>query len=142
MSARSKRTGRSSCSNVQDCGSRSGRHRRHCAVCRNRVPSMWSYATSTTSSGRSGTQDRSFFAFHRLTAPGSRPAACASASAQAAQGWPVDVLDGVRRELVDQLGPPLHRERRRDTRRAGEHPSSSYMPSSSDPTTPPDLCQR
>ena len=29
-----------------------GGHRRNCAVCRKRSPCMWSYATSTTSSGR------------------------------------------------------------------------------------------
>ena len=33
---------------------------------------MWSYATSQTRSGRSGSQLRSFPRFHRLVAPGSR----------------------------------------------------------------------
>ena len=42
ISARSKLTGSSSCSNVHERGSRSGRHRTNCAVCRNRFPSMWS----------------------------------------------------------------------------------------------------
>jgi len=39
-SARLNRTGLSSWSYVQDSGSRSGRHRTNCAVCRNRSPSM------------------------------------------------------------------------------------------------------
>src|SRR3712207_8877401 len=38
-------------------------------ICR---PSSWSYLTSTTSSGRSGTQERSLPAFQRLCAPGIR----------------------------------------------------------------------
>ncbi len=42
ISARSKLTGSSSCSNVHERGSRSGRHRTNCPVCRNRFPSMWS----------------------------------------------------------------------------------------------------
>src|SRR5439155_1720291 len=33
---------------------------------------MWSYATSTTSSGRNGSQDKSFPALHRLCPPGMR----------------------------------------------------------------------
>jgi hypothetical protein len=55
-----------------------------------RVPCMWSYATSQTRSGRSGSQLRSFPRFHRLAAPGSRcPLALASscAAAQSRQGW-------------------------------------------------------
>ena len=66
MSARLKLTGSSSWPNPQDAGSRSGRQRTNCAVCRNLVPSMWSYLTSTTRSGRSGTNDRSLPAFQRL----------------------------------------------------------------------------
>ena len=51
---------------MHDEGVRSGRQRTNCAVCRKRVPSMWSYRTSSTRSGRSGTNDRSLPTFHRL----------------------------------------------------------------------------
>lgn len=49
---------------------------------------MWSYATSATRSGLSGTQDRSFLPDQRLGAPGSRAVSCAASSDQAAHGWP------------------------------------------------------
>lgn len=85
-SARSKPTTSSSWAYVQLCGARSGRMRRNCAVCRKRSPSMWSYATSQTHSGRNGTQERSFFPVQRLCAPGSRALSWAASSAQAAHG--------------------------------------------------------
>ena len=61
------------------------------AVCRNRLPSMWSYRTSTTRSGRSGTNERSFFGFQRL--PSALRGVRASAiSASQSQGCPSNVV--------------------------------------------------
>ena len=67
---------------------------------------MWSYATSQTRSGRSGSQDRSLPRFQRLVAPGMRcPFAAASscASAQSRHGWSVERVLAQRRELLDEL---------------------------------------
>ena len=81
---------------------------RNCAVCRNRAPSMWSYATSTTSSGRSGTKLMSLSRFHRLgSPPGARSdGRLAEPRVRLALG------QQVRRELVHQLPAPGHREAR------------------------------
>src|SRR5215470_175401 len=49
----------SSCAYEQSLGFLSGRQQRKCAMCRKRLPCMCSYATSTTSSGRKGSQERS-----------------------------------------------------------------------------------
>src|ERR671919_1715245 len=68
ISARSYVTGSSSCSNVHERGSRSGRHRTNWPVWRRRGPSMWSYLISTTRSGRSGTKVRSLPEAQRLPA--------------------------------------------------------------------------
>ena len=46
------------------------RQRRKVVACRKRSPCRWSYATSATSSGRRGSQDRSLPRFQRLVAPG------------------------------------------------------------------------
>ena len=55
---------------MHDAGSRSGRQRWKRAVWRKRSPCRCSYATSATSSTRSGSQLRSLPAFHRLCAAG------------------------------------------------------------------------
>jgi DNA ligase D-like protein (predicted polymerase) len=59
MSASSCGATTSSCAYVHSCGALSVRQRRNCAMWRKRVPCMCSYATSTTSSGRSGCHERS-----------------------------------------------------------------------------------
>ena len=76
----------SNCSYVQSRGALSIRHRRNCAMCRNRSPCICSYATSTTSSGRTASHDRSFPADHRLCPPGILP--LTTFSAHPAHGWP------------------------------------------------------
>lgn len=111
-------------------------------MCLKRAPfSMWSYATSTTRSGRSGTQDRSFLPDQRLGAPGSRADSCAASSAQAAHGCPrassmrsgsSSATSSARRFIVKAALTPT----------CWSSPRSSYRPSSSEPTTGPLLWKR
>lgn len=102
---------------------------------------MWSYATSATRSGRSGTHDRSFLPVQRLGAPGSLADACAASSAQAAHGWSdtssirsgfSSSTSSARRFIVNAA----------DTPTCWRAPCASYRPSSSEPTTGPLLCSR
>src|SRR5438094_4905429 len=75
---------------------------------------MWSYATSQTRSGRSGSQLRSFPRVHRLVAPGRRcPFALASsrATAQSRHGWS-SIASARSRQLDDELLAHRGRERR------------------------------
>ena len=78
------------------------------AVCRNRLPSMWSYRTSTTRSGRSGTNERSFFGFQRL------PSALRGVRASAISCFPVPGVPVERRDprlqLLEELPTAIHRE--------------------------------
>ena len=101
---------------------------------------MWSYLTSTTRSGRSGTNDRSFCAFHRLCSA-SRGVRVPSSCAAQAHGWPSkEVTSGwssaksSRRFAIGKA--PM-------TPMLCSDPSSVCSPSSSEPTASgPDLCTR
>ena len=122
--------------------SRSGRQRRNWAVCRNRSPSMWSYATSHDPLGPQRHPGQVLLA---------RPAALRARQpgtlvrgllGPGRPGVPVGRVHPQRLQLLDQLLAPLAWRRRRRRRRAGGRPSSSYRPSSSDPTIGPLLWKR
>ena len=88
------------------------------------VPCICSYATSATSSARSGSQLRSFPADHRLCPPGIRPALTApapSSSAHPAQGCPISALSRYGSKKSNQLHP-LRR------RKAGTNPHMLQRP--------------
>ena len=108
-------------------------------MCLNRVPSMWSYRTSSTRSGRSGTNDRSLPTFHRLywELRGVR----VSASLAQFHGCPSNV--------VTSGSSSARSDRRTDigsaptTPTLASSPESRYSPSSSEPTaSSPVLCGR
>ena len=82
-------------------GSRSGRHRRNVAACRNRPYWIRSNATSQTRTGCTVTHAVSLPADHRLCPPGSRP--------------PREALRALleRPEELPDLAPLLRPERRR-----------------------------
>src|SRR5687767_6133484 len=58
---------------VHASGFLSGRHRKNFVPCRNRPPLKWSYLTSTTSLGSSGSHSPDRSVLHRLGPPGAFP---------------------------------------------------------------------
>jgi hypothetical protein len=101
---------------------------------------MWSYRTSTTRSGRSGTNDRSLPTFHRLYSE-LRGVRTPSGGFAQFHGWLSNVVtsgsSSARRERRVAIGnAPM-------TPMLASPPSSRYRPSSSEPiASSPVLCGR
>ena len=72
-SATADRPSCSTCSIVHFRGDLSGRQRRNDVPCLNRPPEKWSYCTSTTSFGASGSHSLDRSVLHRLGPPGAWP---------------------------------------------------------------------
>ena len=131
----------SSWSYRQPSGRRSSRQRTKLVACRKRSPCRWSYATSTTRSGASGTQSSDRPRLQRLSPPGMRMGAPSSsrgihgcgASSPSARGASSAANAARRSRLKPEATPTWWSE-----------PASSWRPRSSEPThvPGPSLCQR
>ena len=102
---------------------------------------MWSYRTSSTRSGRSGTNDRSLPTFHRLYWELRGVRVPASSDLAQFQGCPSNVVNSgsssARRARRVAIGSAP------TTPTLASSPESRYRPSSSDPTaSSPVLCGR